>query len=166
MNLIVAVDLNWGIGKKNDLLFHVPEDMKFFRKTTLEKTVVCGKNTLFSFPGSKPLPKRRHLILTHQNLEENENLKVFDSVEKLLDFVKDIPSDDVFVIGGESVYRQLLPYCKKAYVTKFLALDKDADTFFPNLDENPDFVLVDGGEELVSENGVKFSFTLYENIKI
>ena len=163
MNLIVAVDKSWGIGKNNELLFHVPEDMKFFRKTTLEKVVVCGKNTLFSFPGSKPLPKRKHFILTHQNLEESENLKVANSIEDLLSKIQSIPSDDVFVIGGESVYRQLLPYCKKAFVTKFLALDPEADTFFPNLDENPDFILVDNGEELVSENGIKFRFTIYEN---
>lgn len=166
MNLIVAVDQGWGIGKNNDLLFHVPEDMKFFRKTTLEKVVVCGKNTLFSFPGSKPLPKRRHFILTHQNLEENENLVVASSVEDLLSKLQDIDTDDVFVIGGESVYRQLLPYCKKAYVTKFLAKDPEADTFFPNLDEDSRFVLVDNGEEQTSENGIKFRFTLYENQNI
>ncbi len=165
MNLIVAVDENWGIGKKNDLLFHVPEDMKFFRKTTLEKNVICGKNTLFSFPGSKPLPKRKHFILTHQKLEENDNLVVASSVDDLMEKIKDLPSDDVFVIGGESVYRQLLPFCKKAFVTKFLASDPEADTFFPNLDNHPDFILTDAGEELISENGIKYRLTVYENKK-
>ena len=165
MNLIVAVDENWGIGKKNDLLFHVPEDMKFFRKTTLEKNVICGKNTLFSFPGSKPLPKRKHFILTHQKLEENDNLVVASSVDDLMEKIKDLPSDDVFVIGGESVYRQLLPFCKKAFVTKFLASDPEADTFFPNLDNHPDFILTDAGEEFISENGIKYRFTVYENKK-
>lgn len=163
MNLIVAVDANWGIGKNNDLLFHVPEDMKFFRKMTLEKTVVCGKNTLLSFPGSKPLPKRKHFVLTHQNFEQNENLVVVDSIDTLLEKTKEIPADDIFVIGGESVYRQLLPFCKKAYVTRFLTTDPEADTFFPNLDENVDFVLIDAGEEQVSENGIRFKFTIYEN---
>ena len=91
MNLIVAVDENWGIGKGNDLLFHIPEDMKFFRATTIGKSVVCGKNTLLSFPGGKPLPQRRHFVLTHGTLEEDENLVAVHSVDDLLDRIHSFP---------------------------------------------------------------------------
>jgi dihydrofolate reductase len=118
MDMIVAVDQNWGIGKGNDLLFHIPEDMKFFRQMTLGKNVVCGKKTLLSFPGGKPLPNRRHFVLTRGELEENENLVKVSSIDDLFQKIGEIPTDDVMVIGGESVYRQLLPFCKRIYVTR------------------------------------------------
>ena len=154
MNIIVAVDERWGIGKNNDLLFHVPEDMKFFRSMTLGKTVVCGKNTLFSFPGGQPLPDRMHFVLTHGTLEESDQLIAVDSLEMLFSKISELPEEDVFVIGGESVYRQLLPYCKKAYVTKIFQTDRDATVFFPNLDEHPDFELTESGEILLSKKGI------------
>ncbi len=166
MNIIVAVDEKWGIGKNNDLLFHVPEDMKFFRTTTSGKTVVCGKNTLLSFPGGNPLPNRKHLVLSHTLTSENDQVVVVDSVPKLLEHIAELPEDDVFVIGGETVYRQLLPYCKKAFVTKFYDFDPEATVFFPNLDENSDFVLTDLGERQVSKNGMEFSFLVYTNKNI
>lgn len=165
MNLIVAVDENWGIGKNNDLLFHVPEDMKFFRSMTTGKFVICGKNTLMSFPGGNPLPNRKHFVLTHGSLSESENLVAVSDLDKLLSLVKDLPDDDVFVIGGESVYRQLLPYCKKAYVTKIFQSDPQATVFFPNLDEHPDFTLTDPGVKLTSKNGIEYAFLVYTNEK-
>lgn len=163
MNLIVAVDNHWGIGKNNDLLFHVPEDMKFFRSTTAGKTVVCGKNTLLSFPNASPLPNRKHFVLTHGSLPENEQITLVNSLEKLFECISDIPEDDVFVIGGESVYRQLLPYCKRAYVTKFFQVDPEATVFFPNLDEHPDFLLSKQGEKLLSKTGIEYAFLVYAN---
>jgi dihydrofolate reductase len=165
MNLIVAVDENWGIGKGNDLLFHIPEDMKFFRSTTIGKNVVCGKNTLLSFPGGKPLPQRRHFVLTHGMLQKDENLVVIHSVDELMDRISHLPEDEVFVIGGGSVYRQFLHLCKKIYVTKIYASDPDADVFFPNLDEDPSFCLAESGERLISKNGLSYSFCIYEKLK-
>ncbi len=165
MDMIVAVDRNWGIGKGNDLLFHIPEDMKFFRQMTLGKNVICGKKTLLSFPGGKPLPNRRHFVLTHGELDENECLVKVSSLDDLFDKIKDIPSGDVMVIGGESIYRQLLPFCEKVYVTKIDDEDPEADVFFPCLDHDKNFVLLDNGEETVSQNGKKFCFTVYENTK-
>lgn len=162
MNLIVAVDENWGIGKGNDLLFHIPEDMKFFRTTTIGKNVICGKNTLLSFPGGKPLPERRHFVLTHGALAEDKNLVAVHNVEELMDRIAGIPEEDVFVIGGGSVYSQLLPFCKKIFVTKIFASDPAADTFFPNLDDDSAFRLVNAGERLTSKNGLEYSFCIYE----
>ncbi len=166
MNLIVAVDLNWGIGKDNDLLYHISEDMKFFRSMTVGKNVICGKKTLLSFPDGKPLPDRRHFVLTHSDLPEDENLVVVHSLEELEEKIADIPENDVLVIGGESVYRQLYKKCKLAYVTRIFSDEKEPDVFFPDLSSDPDFVLKEKGEELTSKNGKKFSFTVYENIAI
>ncbi len=166
MNIIVAVDGHWGIGKNNDLLFHLPEDMKFFRSMTVGKNVICGKNTLLSFPGGNPLPDRKHFVLTHSSFPETDQLVTVDSLEKLFSEISSIPEDDVLVIGGESVYRQLLPYCKKAYVTKIFETDPDATVFFPNLDEHPDFEQTDAGEKLLSKKGIEYSFCVYTNKKI
>lgn len=163
MNIIVAVDEKWGIGKNNDLLFRLPEDMKFFRMMTSAKTLICGKNTLLSFPGGKPLPNRKHFVLTHGTLEEHEHLVSVNSLEELFQLVADVPEDDLFVIGGESIYRQLLPYCKKAYVTKIFRVDPEATVFFPNLDEDPNFVLSESGEKLISQNGIEYAFQTYTN---
>lgn len=166
MNIIVAVDECWGIGKNNDLLFHIPEDMKFFRSMTVGKNVVCGKNTLLSFPGGKPLPDRKHFVLTHGSLPESEQLIVAANLDDLLADIAELPEDDVIVIGGESVYRQLLPFCKKAYVTKIFKTDPEATVFFPNLDEHSDFELTDAGERLISKNGLEYAFLTYTNKKV
>ena len=166
MNIIVAVDEQWGIGKNNDLLFHIPEDMKFFRSMTLGKNVICGKNTLLSFPGGKPLPDRKHFVLTHASFPETEQLVTVDSLEKLFDTISDLYEDDVLVIGGESVYRQLLPHCKKVFVTKIFKTDPEATVFFPNLDEHSDFELTEAGEKLISKNGIAYSFLTYTNKNI
>ncbi len=164
MDLIVAVDENWGIGKDNDLLYHIPEDMKFFRSTTIEKNVICGKNTLLSFPGSKPLPNRRHLVLTRSGVAEDESIVQFSDLESLLAYVEKHPEEEFFVIGGACVYRQLYQMCKRAYVTKIFDSSKNPDVFFPNLDEDSNFSLVKKGEKQISKNGIAFSFLTYENI--
>lgn len=163
MNLIVAVDKNWGIGKDNDLLYHVPEDMKYFRAKTIEKNVICGKKTLLSFPGSKPLPNRRHYVLTRSDMQDDENLVVVHSLEELEEKVAHLPGDDVLVIGGESVYRQLYRKCSLAFVTKIFSDEKEADVFFPNLDEDENFQLIDAGEVLTSKSGLQYAFQIYEN---
>lgn len=134
MNLIVAVDKNWGIGRQDRLLFRISEDMKRFRALTLGKTVVLGRRTLQTFPGGRPLDNRTNIILT-QNPEYNADSAIIcHSLSSLGALIRDLESDDVLVIGGASVYNQLLPYCREAFVTKIDG-DVEADCFFPNLDE-------------------------------
>ena len=164
MNLIVAVDRNWGIGKGNDLLFHIPEDMKFFRSMTVGKTVVCGRKTLESFPGGKPLPGRKHFVLSRTPQKSEEDLSFVGNVEELFLELSKINGDEVFVIGGAQVYRLLYKHCKLAYVTKILHEDPKADCFFPNLDEDEAFVLEDSGEIAESKNGLRFAFCVYRNL--
>ena len=125
--------------------------------------MICGKNTLLSFPGGKPLPKRHHFVLTHSALQDDPMVTCVSSLEELEEQIARLPEDEVMVIGGESVYRQLYKKCKLAYVTKIFASSVQADTFFPNLDEDPDFVLKEEGEVCLSENGTKYSFTVYQN---
>ena len=159
MNAIVAVDENWGIGKDNRLLFSIPDDMKYFRRMTLDSAVVLGRRNLESFPGGKPLPRRRNIVLS-ETLEPGEGYEVARDLPALFALLKE-EERPVFVIGGGQVYRQLLPWCRKAYVTK-MHRDFGGNVFFPDLDEDPDWILLDEGEELEYE-GLKYRFTVYEN---
>ncbi len=160
MNLIVAVDSCWGIGKNNDLLFKLPQDMKFFRETTTGKTVVMGANTFLSFPNGA-LPRRVNVVLDASGAKHEGTVSVstLDELEKVL---QGIPAEDIFVIGGASVYRLLLHRCKTAFVTKVYA-DGNADVFFPNLDQNPEWQLIEQSEKI--RDGEHFiSFCKYENL--
>ena len=161
MNAIVAVDSNWGIGYKNKLLLSIPEDMKFFRTMTDGKVVVVGLNTLKSFPGKKPLPNRTNIILAASRRYKNEKALVCHSLEELLALLDKYNTEDVFVIGGESIYRLLLPYCSKAYITK-IEKEFKADRYFENLDEKEGWKLSDAGE-LLEHNGINYRFTTYTN---
>ncbi len=156
MNLIVAVDKNWGIGKNNDLLFSIPKDMKFFRETTTGKTVIMGRNTLESFPNKKPLPKRRNIVITTNTSYEVEGAEIVNSVEAAVN----LADNDAFVIGGSSIYKQMLDYCDTAYITKVDA-DGGADCFFPNLDKDGNFKLVYESEP-VEDNGYTLTFCTYK----
>ena len=118
MNLIVAVDKNWAIGLHNKLLVSIPADMKFFRETTMGKVVVMGRKTLESFPGGQPLKKRTNIVLTSDKNYKVKDAVVVNSVEALLEELRQYNDEDIYVIGGESIYRQLLPYCKVAHITK------------------------------------------------
>ena len=166
MNLIVAVDRNWAIGRKNELLFHIPEDMKFFRSKTLDRTVICGKNTLLSFPGSNPLPRRRHIVLTRQDFPNTDEMTVAHSLEELFLLIADIPEEDVFVIGGATVYRQLYRSCKTLFVTHIHETASETDSFFPNLKNEPDFILKEESPVMVSASGLSYSFATYENTNV
>ena len=161
MKLIVAVSENWGIGKDNSLLFSIPTDMKFFRETTKGHTVVMGRKTLESFPGGKPLKNRINIVLS-RNLPEGEGYTVVRSVDELLEALKNV-DDEAFIIGGESVYKLLLPYADTALVTKVSAL-VPADSFMPNLDEDECWKL-ESVSEPISENGVEFSFCTYKRVR-
>ena len=159
MRAIFCADEKWGIGKDNGLLFSLPKDMKFFRETTKGKVVVMGRKTLESFPGGQPLKGRVHIVLSSK--EAKEGTVGAKSLDALLQLLKGYPEDEVFVIGGESVYRALLPYCSEVYVTK-VAADGKADTFVPNLDEEEAFVLAEEGEP-VEDNGYTLRFCTYKN---
>ena len=146
MNLIVAVDKNWAIGCGNKLLVSIPADMKFFRETTTGKAVVMGRKTLESFPNGQPLKNRENIVLTSDRSYQVSGAVVVHSVEAMLEELNKYDSDDIYVIGGESVYRQLLPYCSTAYVTK-IDHAYAADTYFPNLDEQEEWKLTGVSEE-------------------
>jgi len=146
MNLIVAVDKNWGIGRQDHLLFRISADMKRFRALTLGKTVILGRRTLQTFPGGQPLEKRTNIVLTRSASFTADPAIVCHSLKELSALVCDLDTDDLFVIGGATVYRQLLPYCHLAYVTKIDGCG-DADCTFPDLDIQP------GWELISSESG-------------
>ena len=159
MNLIVAVDRDYGIGKNNSLLFSIPEDMKYFRETTYGKTVVMGYNTLKSFPGGKPLKGRRNIVLSRSHASEIEGAEVCRDIAELGSLFADGSTDDVFVIGGASVYELLLGYCDYAYITE-MDVKCEADCFFPAL--SGCWSLYKEGEEKEYE-GVKYRFNIYKN---
>lgn len=162
MKAIVAVDKNWGIGKDNQLLFSIPQDMKFFRQTTLNKVVVMGAKTLMSFPNSNPLKNRINVVLSTKI--KRDDCVCVDSLDKLLSILSDYKSDDVFIIGGAKIYSQMLDYCDEVFVTKVDA-DGRADVFFPNLDEKNNWQLVEKSERK-EDNGYSFEFTKYKNNKV
>lgn len=162
MKAIVAVDKNWGIGKNNDLLFSIPEDMKFFRKTTSGKVVVMGANTLRSFPGGNPLKNRINVVLS--TTIERDDCVVVDSLEKLLVEIKKYPKDEVYLIGGARLYKTLLPYCEEALITKVNA-DGGADVFFENVDTLDGWQLVDESPA-INDNGYEIKFTTYKNLQV
>ncbi len=146
MILIAAVDKNWGIGLNNQLLTHIPADQKFFRETTTGNVVVMGRKTLESFPNGEPLKNRTNIVLTRNRDYKKTNVTVFHDTESLLNEIKNYPKDSVFCIGGASVYKELLPYCDKALITK---IDEayEADAFFPDLDKEKGWKITETSEE-------------------
>ena len=146
MNLIVAVDENWAIGKDNKLLVSIPSDMKFFRETTTGKVVVMGRKTLESFPNGLPLKNRTNIVLTRNRDYQVKDAIVVHSVPELLVKLDKYSSEDVYVIGGDSVYQELLPYCDVAHVTKINHVYA-ADSWFPNLDETGEWEITGESEE-------------------
>ena len=161
MRAIVNVTQDWGIGAENHLLISVPSDLKRFRELTVGKTVILGRKTLETFPGKRPLKNRRNLILSRNPGFSAEKAEVFSSIRALLEAVKELPPEEVFVIGGESVYRALLPYCDRVLLTRTW-FDGKADRFFPNLDALSQW-RQDCASELMEENGVTFQYIDYVN---
>ena len=160
MKAILAADKNWGIGYNNHLLVSIPSDMRFFRQTTTGKVVVMGRKTLESFPNGMPLKNRTNIVLTGNQNYQVKDAIVVHSEDELMEELKKYETDDIYVIGGESVYRMMLPYCDTAYVTK---IDRafQADTFFPNLDEMDEWVMTEESEEQTCFD-LEFCFTKYE----
>ena len=142
MNIIVAVDKNWAIGKENKLLVSIPADMKFFRSTTTGKVVVMGRKTLESFPNGLPLKNRTNIVLTKDKNYKVKDAIIVHSIEEALEELKNYASEDVYVIGGDSIYAQMLPYCDTAHVTK-IDFGYEADAWFPNLDENEEWKIAE-----------------------
>lgn len=146
MNIIAAVDRNWAIGNKNALLVKIPRDQKMFMEMTTGKVVVMGRKTLESLPQRQPLKNRTNIILSSDKNYAVKGATVVHSVEELFEELKKYQSDDIFVAGGETVYRQLLPYCDTAHITK-IDYAYEADAYFPKLDEMPEWELVADSEE-------------------
>ena len=145
MNLIVNVDSNWAIGYRGKLLVSIPEDMKFFRSETTGKVVVLGRKTLDTFPGGQPLKNRTNIILTRNPNYQVKGAIICHSVEEVLEELKKYNSEDVYIIGGDSIYKEFLPYCDVAHVTRTDHV-YDADAWFPNLEEDPAWVLTGESE--------------------
>ena len=163
MNLIAAVDQNWGIGNKNKLLVRIPDDQKFFRETTTGKVVVMGRKTLESFPNGLPLKNRTNIVLTHDKNYQVKDAIVLHSLEELHAELQKYPSEDIYVIGGETIYRQLLDECDVAHITK-IDYAYDADAYFPNLDERPEWKITADSEEQTYFD-LEYYFYKYERIK-
>lgn len=146
MNLIVAVDNNWAIGYKDELLISIPNDHKHFWQETKGKIVVLGRKTLNTFPQGLPLKNRTNIILSRDPEYSVKDAVVVHSVDELLEEVKKYNDEDVYVIGGESIYKQLLPYCNVAHVTR---IDHEymADTYFPNLDKDEEWEITADSDE-------------------
>lgn len=146
MNIIAAVDSNWAIGYKNELLVKIPNDQKWFQKVTTGRVVVMGRKTMETFPNGMPLKNRTNIVLTNdKKLTVKDALLVY-SVDELLDELKKYNTEDVYVIGGESVYEQLLPYCDTAYITK-IDYTYQADRYFPNLNKSPEWKVESESDE-------------------
>ena len=163
MNIIVAADKNWAIGKDNKLLVSIPADMKMFRQETTGKVVVMGRKTLESFPNGLPLKNRTNIVLTHNPNYAVKDAIIVHSLDELHEELKKYNSEDIYVIGGEKIYEQLLDECDVAHITK-IDYAYDADAHFPNLDEKPEWVVTADSEEQTYFD-LEFYFYKYERRK-
>ena len=163
MNLIVAADNNWAIGNKDKLLVSIPNDQKHFREETTGKVVVLGRKTLSTFPQGLPLKNRTNIILSSNLQYTVKDALVVHSLDELLEELKKYPSEDIYIIGGESIYRQMLPYCDTAHVTK-IDHTYQADTYFPNLDKDPEWEITADSDELTYFD-IPYQFLRYERKK-
>ncbi len=156
ITLIAAIGKNNELGKNNQLIWHIPEDLKFFKENTINKPIVMGMNTLKSLP--KLLPYRKHIVLTHQEVDLCHQIIVIHNIEELLTYIEKL-NQEVMVIGGSQVYRQLIPYANKMLLTRIEQSDQDADVFFPMFDKD------EWQEELLSENqykNIKYKHLVYK----
>lgn len=156
MKIIAAADANWAIGYRGDLLVRIPEDLKFFRDMTLGKTVIMGRKTLDSLPGGRPLPGRKNVVLTRDLGYQKENVIVIHNLTEVFQF------PEAFVIGGASIYQQLLPYCDTAYITK-ICKAFPADVYFPNLKKDKNWILAKISEKKRYQD-LEYQFQVWERI--
>ena len=158
MIIIACADREWGIGRDSKLLFNIPEDMEFFKNATKGKTVVMGRKTFESLR-IKPLPGRRNIVLTRSEIFSFEDTETVHSLTELFSLLENTPKNDVFVIGGSNVYRQLLKYCDTAYITKVFSYGK-ADSFIADFDKLSDWK-TECASEIMNSNGIEFQFVKY-----
>lgn len=163
MNIIVAVDSNWAIGNKDRLLVSIPNDHKHFREETTGKVVVLGRKTIQTFPQGQPLKNRTNIILSRDRDYTVKDAIVVHSVEELLEKLKEYDTGEVYIIGGESIYRQLLPFCDTAHVTK-IEHAYEADTYFPNLDADDEWEAVEESDEQTYFD-LAYTFVKYQRKK-
>ncbi|MCR5251261.1 MAG: dihydrofolate reductase [Lachnospiraceae bacterium] len=162
MRIIVAADENWAIGKGGQLLVSIPEDQRLFRRETEGKVVVFGRRTLDTFPAKQPLANRTNIILSRDPDFKVKGALVLRSLEELFEETKKYPPEDVYVIGGESVYRQLLPHCDMVQLTK-IDYSYEADAHFPDLDADPEWKLTGESEEGTYFD-LEYRFLRYERV--
>ncbi len=160
MNIIAAVDNNWAIGNKGQLLVSIPNDQKHFREETTGKVVVLGRKTLQTFPQGMPLQNRRNIVLSKDKNYQVKGAQVVHSVEELLEELKQYPSEDIYIIGGQSIYEQMLPYCDVAHITK-IDHEYQADTYFPNLDKDENWEITADSDEMTYFD-IPYTFYRYE----
>ncbi len=146
MNIIASADNNWAIGKNNELLIRIPQDMKRFRQMTTGNVVVMGRKTLESFPNQAPLKERVNIVLTSNPNYEVKGAVIVHSLDELQEELQKYNSEDIYVIGGDSIYRQMLDLCDTAYITK-IDYAYEADAHLPNLEEDPAWSLTEESEE-------------------
>lgn len=159
MNMIAAVDSNWAIGNKNKLLISIPADMKMFRQETTGNVVVMGRKTLESFPNGRPLPNRINIVLTKKLDYEVKDAIVVHSMDELMEELKKYESESIYIIGGETIYRQLLPYADTCHITK-IERAYEADAYFPNLDNDEEWEITAESDEQVYFD-TTYSFVKY-----
>ena len=162
MNLIAAVDRNWAIGYKNELLVRIPEDQKWFRETTTGKAVIMGRKTLESFPNKSPLKNRLNVVITSDMNYSVPGAVVVHSIDEAVEAVRDYADNDVYVIGGESIYRQMLPLCSTAHITK-VDYAYQADAHFPDLDKEEGWKITETSDERTYFD-IIYEFVKYERV--
>ena len=162
MNIIGAVDNNWAIGRDGHLLVSIPNDMKLFRQETEGKVIILGRKTLATFPGKRPLENRKNIILSEDRELQVKDALVLNSVEEVLNEVKKYRSEDVYVVGGASIYEQFLPYCDVAHITK-IDFEYFADRHMPNLDRDSEWKITKESDEQTYFD-LCYTFTKYERI--
>lgn len=163
MNLIAAVDKRWAIGNKGQLLVSIPGDQKLFRDETLGKVVVMGRKTLESLPGGRPLYGRTTIVLSRDKSYQVKDAQVVHTLEEALRELEKYSSEDIFVAGGQEIYQQFFPYCQTAHIT-WIDYTYDADTYFPNLDQDEEWELAAESEEQTYFN-ICYEFRMYKRKK-
>ncbi len=162
MNIIVAADRNWAIGNKGRLLVSIPADQALFRQETTGKVIVMGRKTLQSLSGGQPLAGRTNVVLSRNVNFRQKGAEIFHSLDDTLGFLKGFPDEDIYIIGGASIYRQFLPYCDTAHVTK-IDYTYDADTYFPDLDKDPGWKITASSDEQTYFS-LCYTFLKYERV--
>lgn len=160
MRMIVAADSRWGIGNRGELLVSIPQDKRQFQALTMGGVVLGGRRTMEGLPGGTTLKGRTNIILTSRRDYHYSDAIVVHSMEEALEELKKYPEDQIYIIGGDRVYREFLPYCDLAYVTK-IAYTYEADTFFPDLDQDPEWEMTQISEEQTYYD-LEYYFTIYE----